>query len=81
MSYNRYLIIRCVSVFGFQGTILTALTVIREQKLSFILSSLLKRYFFFLIWQPPILPYRLQYSTFGRLGLNRRVRDGYGCFP
>ncbi len=36
---------------------------------------------FFLIWQPPALPYRLQYSTIGRLGLNHRVRDGYGCFP
>ena len=32
-------------------------------------------------WQPPALPYRLQYSTIGRLGLNRRVRDGNGCFP
>ena len=33
------------------------------------------------IWQPPALPYRLQHSTIGRLGLNHRVRDGYGCFP
>ena len=33
------------------------------------------------IWQPPALPYRLQYSTIGRLGLNRRVRDGNGCVP
>ena len=33
------------------------------------------------IWQPPALPYRLQYSTIGRLGLNRRVRDGNGCHP
>ena len=32
-------------------------------------------------WQPPALPYRLQYSTIGRLGLNRRVRDGNGCVP
>ena len=31
--------------------------------------------------QPPILPYRLQYSTFGRYGLHRRVRDGNGCYP
>ncbi len=37
--------------------------------------------FLFGIRQPPILPYRYQYSTFGRPGLNRRVRDGYGCFP
>ncbi len=37
--------------------------------------------FFFLIWQPPTLPYRLQYSTIGRLGLNHRVRDENGCLP
>ena len=37
--------------------------------------------FFLLIWRPPALPHRLQCSTIGRLGLNRRVRDGNGCFP
>ena len=37
--------------------------------------------FLFLIWQPPALPCRLQHSTIGRLGLNRRVRDGNGCVP
>ena len=31
--------------------------------------------------QPPGLPRRLQRSTFGRPGLNRRVRDGNGCDP
>ena len=36
---------------------------------------------FFKIWQPPTLPYRLQYSTIGRPGLNHRVRDGNGCVP
>ena len=35
----------------------------------------------FLIWRPPALPHRLQCSTIGRSGLNRRVRDGYGCSP
>ena len=34
-----------------------------------------------IIWRPPALPHRLQCSTIGRLGLNRRVRDGNGCFP
>ena len=34
-----------------------------------------------LIRQPPTLPYRLQYSTIGRLCLNHRVRDGNGCDP
>ena len=34
-----------------------------------------------LIWRPPALPHRLQCSTIGRLRLNRRVRDGNGCFP
>ena len=33
------------------------------------------------IWQPPALPYRLQYSTIGRLRLNHRVRDENGCVP
>ena len=33
------------------------------------------------IWHPPALPCRLQHSTIGRSGLNRRVRDGNGCFP
>ena len=32
-------------------------------------------------WHPPDLPCRLQHSTFGRLGLNHRVRDENGCFP
>ena len=32
-------------------------------------------------WQPPALPCRHQHSTIGRLGLNHRVRDGYGCAP
>ena len=31
--------------------------------------------------QPPALPCRLQHSTIGRSGLNRRVRDGNGCVP
>ena len=34
-----------------------------------------------LIRRPPILPCRLQHSTFGRSGLNRRVRDENGCYP
>ncbi len=33
------------------------------------------------IWQPPTLPHRLQCSTIGLPGLNRRVRDGNGCVP
>ena len=34
------------------------------------------------MWRhPPTLPYRLQYSTIGRLGLNHRVRNGNGCVP
>ena len=32
-------------------------------------------------WRPPTLPHRLQCSTLGRHGLNRRVRDGNGCAP
>ena len=33
------------------------------------------------VWHPPIFPCRYQQSIFGRLSLNRRVRDGNGCFP
>ena len=36
---------------------------------------------FLIIQQPPALPYRLQYSTIGRLRLNHRVRDENGCVP
>ena len=32
-------------------------------------------------WRPPALPHRLQCSTIGRAGLNRRVRNGNGCDP
>ena len=31
--------------------------------------------------QPPAFPRRLQRSIIGRLRLNHRVRDGYGCIP
>ena len=34
-----------------------------------------------MIRQPPTLPYRLQYSTIGRISLNHRVRDENGCVP
>ena len=46
-----------------------------------VLSQLSYAPFFSFIRQPPALPYRLQYSTIGRLSLNLRVRDGYACFP
>ena len=36
---------------------------------------------FYLCWQPPAFPCRLQHSILGRLRLNHRVRDGYGCVP
>ena len=35
----------------------------------------------YMLRRPPALPCRLQHSTIGRMGLNRRVRYGYGCFP
>ena len=45
------------------------------------ISNTLLSDFFKGTWQPPTLPCRLQHSTLGRMGLNRRVRYGYGCFP
>ena len=74
------------SVCSFQGTIhstdcgLTDESVIYNKKLLSYYKSLIQRYFFY-NWRPPTLPYRLQYSTLGRLGLNHRVRDGNGCYP
>ena len=32
-------------------------------------------------WRPPMFPHRYQCSIFGRSSLNRRVRDGNGCYP
>ncbi len=87
------------SVFGFQGTSrrlpgygdgeirtldpLLARQVLSQLSYAPIFHSLFS---FFLIRQPPALPYRLQYSTIGRLSLNHRVRDGmepafHGCLP
>ena len=71
-------------VCSFQGTCLTDVISHSNTKDSFVLGSLIKsskRNLFFLIRQPPALPCRLQHSTIGLLGLNHRVRDGYGCFP
>ena len=41
----------------------------------------LSPYYLFQILRPPALPRRLQRSTIGRTGLNRRVRYGNGCVP
>ena len=72
-------------VCSFQGTCLTDVISHSNTKDSFVLGSLIKSFkrnlFSFLIRQPPALPCRLQHSTIGLLGLNHRVRDGYGCFP
>ena len=70
-------------VCSFQGTCLTDVISHSDTKSCFVLGSLIKPYsdFIFLIRQPPALPCRLQHSTIGLLGLNHRVRDGYGCFP
>ena len=69
-----------MSVCSFQGTCLTDVISHSNTKDSFVLGSLIKS-FFFIFRQPPALPCRLQHSTIGLLGLNHRVRDGYGCFP
>ena len=52
------------------------LSGVRSNRLSYKPGSFFKG-----IRQPPALPCRLQHSTIGRSGLNRRVRDGYGCLP
>ena len=72
-------------VCSFQGTCLTDVISHSNTKESFVLGSLIKSFkrnlFFFFNPAAPALPCRLQHSTIGLLGLNHRVRDGYGCFP
>ena len=70
-----------ISVWSFQCTIWLNVYQSSEASTLWILWSLVKPVILFLIWQPPAFPYRLQYSIIGRLGLNHRVRDVYGCFP
>ena len=48
---------------------------------SALLSAPLYEVIFLDVRQPPAFPHRLQCSIIGRLRLNRRVRDGNGCFP
>ena len=55
-------------------------SVIRNQNFRFDLSSLMKVKIIN-AWHPPILPCSHPHSTVGRKGLNRRVRDGNGCYP
>ena len=62
-------------------TLTDALSVIRIHKFPYPLWSLVRPVFFLIFWQPPAFPHRLQCSIIGRLRLNHRVRDGYGCFP
>ena len=64
------------SVFSFQGASSFFIIISRC-----IFSSCTARYYLNIVRHPPVLPCRLQHSTFGRLWLNRRVRYGYGCFP
>ena len=69
-----------VYICSFQGTLLTFSA--SHQIIRFFSYTLITgRFSLFLIRQPPALPCRLQHSTIGRLGLNRRVRYGYGCSP
>ena len=77
-----------ISIFGFQGTNFNKFYLLSGDKGIRTLDPLLARqvlsqlsYTPMGIWQPPALPYRLQYSTIGRLGLNHRVRDENGCVP
>ena len=76
------------SICGFQGTFATDVLSVSGDKGIRTPDPLLARqvlsqlsYIPGVIWHPPALPCRLQHSTIGRLGLNRRVRDGYGCLP
>ena len=78
----RLILIKLLSANG-DGEIRTLDPLLARQVLSQLSYTpiLVVMYYLILIRQPPALPYRLQYSTIGRLGLNHRVRDGNGCVP
>ena len=73
MQFSRYIIVRRTSDNG-DGEIRTLDPLLARQVLSQLSYTPIN-------WHPPTLPYRLQYSTIGRLGLNHRVRNGNGCVP
>ena len=90
IQYVLYHIYFFFSVCSFQCTIIvTVFNQSLHTKFNLISNHWLNQYLykhpldglFLLIRQPPALPCRLQHSTIGRLSLNLRVRDVYGCFP
>ena len=71
-------------ICSFQGTMLTFVSsTMGSHEPPVLLAALYFILFYFQknVWHPPIFPCRYQQSIFGRLSLNRRVRDGNGCFP
>ena len=82
ISISQSLVALPFQVMGLSGLEppTSRLSGVRSNRLSYkpLLSSL---FLFFRFRQPPALPCRLQHSTIGRSGLNRRVRDGNGCVP
>ena len=72
MQFSKYMSDWSLSVIKNQNLFWSLITG-KDQFISF--------FKLFIIWRPPALPHRLQCSTIGRLRLNRRVRDGNGCFP
>ena len=75
MKFSDRPLLRSMGLSGLEPPT-SRLSGVRSNRLSYKPSL-----FSFRIRQPPTLPHRLQCSTIGRLGLNHRVRDGYGCFP
>ena len=78
MRFSRYTLVyhqRYIPMINGDGEIRTLDPLLARQVLSQLSYTPIK------IWHPPALPYRLQYSTIGRLSLNHRVRDVDGCCP
>ena len=75
MRFSRYVCASASALANGDGEIRTLDPLLARQ----VLSQL--SYTPTIIWHAPALPCRLQHSTIGRLGLNHRVRDGYGCVP
>ena len=75
MRFSRYVCASASALANGDGEIRTLDPLLARQVLSQLSYTPMK------IRQPPAFPCRLQHSIIGRLGLNLRVRDGYGCFP
>ena len=80
MQFSRYNLFILTDILSVIRNLKPCLKPLITGKTSYLYEQV-SNLLFSLIRRPPALPHRLQCSTIGRLRLNRRVRDGNGCFP